>query len=166
MNRRKLLAGGAAALPLAVVGVSPVEAEANPIDRVLRLARELSQALADWNGALLGGGPWVARVYPAGSISHPISLEDSSATASPIAELFRQWQENGATSFDGMSDADGVAVCDEYRRLQVAIVAATPRTPRDLAMQFWCDSDGGCSTHSADFLDRMRALAGVVEAEA
>jgi hypothetical protein len=65
-----------------------------------------------------------------------------------------------------MADADGVAVCDEYRRLQREILAITPRSPGDLAMQFWCDSDGGYSTHSADFLDRMRALAGVAEAKA
>ncbi|MEQ1955980.1 hypothetical protein [Mesorhizobium sp. CN2-181] len=139
LSRRSLIAGGAAALPLAIApaaaSVIPVE-ETNPLDRVIRIARELSQALADWNGALFGGGPWVARVYPAGSRSHPISLEDSSAMGSPIMTLFEEWDAIYRLGFEqsgSFSDEECDAHCERRRALEEQMEAIPSRSAADLA---------------------------------
>lgn len=166
MNRRNLLAGGAAALPLAVAGVStaaPVEIPTvyNPLDRVTRLARELSEALAEWNGELFGGGPWIARVYPAGSRSHPISLEDTSAPWSPIRDLFDQWQQTRRDCNKPKTDAEVEVIYAEYLRLQQEIIDSVPRTLADLAMQFYVDTDGNESQNSPQFVGQLLTLAGV-----
>jgi hypothetical protein len=85
----------------------------------------------------------------------------AACASSSIEELFQQWQANSVTSDDGMLDEEREALCDEYRRLQVAIIGAVPTTAREVAMQFWCDCDSGSSHHSEGFQARMLALAGV-----
>jgi hypothetical protein len=108
----------------------------------------------------LAAKTYVLAEYEAGPFSDEIDAMIE-APSSQIETLFGQWQANSVTSDNGMSDAEREALCDEYRRLQVAIVSAVPTTAREVAMQFWCDCDSGGSDHSESFKARMRQLAGI-----
>ena len=58
-----------------------------------------------------------------------------------------------------MSEDDLDANFQSYLRLQSAIVAAEPRSARDVAIQFLVDSDSHESENSAGFVNAMRQLA-------
>ncbi|MEQ1954438.1 hypothetical protein [Mesorhizobium sp. CN2-181] len=167
MNRRKLLAGGAAALPLAVAGVSTVEAAPvaeYPIETMTRLAKPFVKALQDWHADLGTSDTWLAEIHPRGSFGL-VSIEALSRyrRPSPIAELFQQWQEARDTDVSGMTEAEAEVILATYQRLQQAIIDAEPSTPSDVAMQFVADSDCCDSANSQQFVGRLCRLAGVSE---
>ncbi|MFI0844472.1 hypothetical protein [Mesorhizobium sp. IMUNJ 23232] len=145
LTRRAMLASTPA---LAVAVATPAAAsasdnfslaetvEANPLDRVIRISRELSQALADWNDALGGSGPWVARIYPKGSREYPIGFEDSSVCGPSLAimKLFDEWDALYRYTYHlECPDDEMDGYTDRMLELERQIVALPASTAVDLA---------------------------------
>ncbi|MEQ1955214.1 hypothetical protein [Mesorhizobium sp. CN2-181] len=128
-------------------------AEANPLDRVTRISRELSYALADWNDALEGSGPWVARIYPAGSREYPIGFEDSSRCGpSPaIMKLFEEWDElHRHTCNLECSDEEMDGYTRRSSELERQMVALPSTTIMDLAAKIIAVTGYGAYEFSRD----------------
>ena len=83
----------------------------------------------------------------------------AAAVAVSIPDLYRQWRACREGNWYGMKEGDLDANFVAYQRLQSAIVAAEPRTARDVAIQFLVDSDSHESENSAGFVNSMRQLA-------
>ena len=79
---------------------------------------------------------------------------------SAIEQLYREWATMSRGDWDMLAEIERETRLADLRHLQEQIRGANPTSPRDVALQFWCDTDDGLSEHSRTFEDRMRQLAG------
>lgn len=89
---------------------------------------------------------------------------DGEAMPVTISTLYAEWIAIRHKPTSERSEAELNEEPSRYQVLQEAIIAAEPRTPRDVAMMFIVDIDDGDSYHSDVFETRIRELVKVEDA--
>jgi len=155
ISRRCALVAASTAVSASILpsnAAIPVVSEL-PVNRVNRLARELSEAMDAWMEDLGIDGKsdlWKAHIYPARFTKYPVSFEHLNSDGSgsyphrPIERLYAEWRAvRDRPNLQLETDAESEASYAEYRRLQIAIVESglLPTSARDLAIQFIVDTD-------------------------
>jgi len=87
------------------------------------------------------------------------------SAATPVGEMFEAWKAYWFHPNLGDKDIDGESpMYLAYMRLCDEIHDAEPQNAADVAMQFIVACDDGASEYGGDFVDKMRAVAGMTEA--
>jgi len=174
LTRRSLVKSIPACGLAAIVSAEALAMEYGPTDprhpwnRARTHANALSEALAEADN-----GRWFAEIYPKGT-EYAVRFGDiesyaeirksaTSPTAPPQTEietLFSEW----LAVANGPQDPDEDDNWGEsrYVRLQAAILAAEPVTPRDVAIQFFVDCDQFGSNSSEHFDALVTRLIGPI----
>lgn len=76
-----------------------------------------------------------------------------------IASMFTEWNALYSKGYErGMSDDAANAIYTSYADLQKRIVAEQARTARDVAIQFYVDTDAFGSDYSDAFAEHIKSL--------
>lgn len=153
VSRRHLLGAALAGTAIsalafvpAAVGIADVPGEPDRAGQIDQLARELSAALtAEY------GGDFECSIGPDGAIAYRWGL--------PMLALFSRWRAAAAASSVAPTEAEAKRLVAEYLRLRDAIIAATPASAREVAIQFIVATDNSAGDISEAFMHRMRSLA-------
>lgn len=107
----------------------------------------------------------ISRILRATDTAGPLTITPTDAMLkmgpfeSPIAALFRKWDAIHGADFAGRTDAESVAAYEECEAIRRRMLALSPITATDLAMQLVADTDHGESDHSDAFFKTVRNLA-------
>lgn len=81
------------------------------------------------------------------------------AAETTIEAMYAEWRALHYRDLSGESEEDSDRIHAIYLDLQSRIIAATPMSPRDVALQFWCDTGCGECDASDVVYEAMRNLA-------
>lgn len=107
----------------------------------------------------------ISRILRATDTAGPLTITPTDAMLrmgpfeSPIAALFRKWDAIHGADFAGRTNAESTAACVECEAIRRRMLALSPITATDLAMQLVADTDHGESVPSDTFFEVVRTLA-------